>query len=229
MVLHADVRAPRTVVEATCARARVHMCARMPTHTYHVRVHTQFHRHGGSHTTDRPKCKNIPLVLASHSRPPRPSSPRAVLERTLKEEDRREVVRNGRYDEKRTDRRDGRRTEHVVYSNPILRHTTTSHPPAHVLWPHSQPDGSPLPHPFVVSPISLSFSFSLTLLTISARLCCYLSCFPPRFFLRSLRPLFLPLHRETSEAINPPSYNVLTTFRETSTGTRGQMDLRKKS
>ena len=139
----------------------------------------------------------------------------------------------GTDDTTRNERTDGRRTEHVVYSNPILRHTTTSHPPFPLALPprsrtlaaFSAPRftlDSPL-HRFtylllVLVHLALHSPVSTPSLLLSLLL---LPAVPKPPLPVSRRPLFPPVHRETSEAINPPSYNVLTTFRETSTGTRG--------
>ena len=186
-----------------------------------MRVHTQFHRAPSSaHTTKRFEVQEHPgggpppsTSPATHPRPPpRPSSP---LGQSWKGPSRKRIGGEKWLgtDEKRTD---GRGTEHVVYSNPILRHNHKSSHPAHVLWPHSQPLRFTLDSPpFVVLPPSPSLARFLLF-----RLSRFSSSFfdPPSL---SLSLSSSPLHRETSEAINPPSYNVLTTFRETCTGTRG--------
>lgn len=171
-----------------------------------MRVHTQFHRAPSSaHTTKRFEVQEHPgggpppsTSPATHPRPPpRPSSP---LGQSWKGPSRKRIGGEKWLgtDEKRTD---GRGTEHVVYSNPILRHTTTSHPtPLTYFGRILSPYGSPLTHPLssfylrlLLSPASFSFvspasarPSSIPLLSLSFSL-------PRRFIVKPRRQSILRL------------------------------------
>lgn len=111
----------------------------------------------------------------------------------------------------------------------ILLHPSPLCPSPRVPRSHSQ-SGSPLTHPFATSTLlgsPVSCSFGLTLVSPRSFFSVPLPLSPSVFPSHSVT-LTVPLHRETSKAINPPPYSALTTFQETSIVAAGQASKRSR-